>query len=94
MFETPRRGRQARNFTTNAPKILGLKSSSEQIFSRKLPLGVPALDELWNGFDSDADLSMYRTRWISYYDVFCKQFDRNEYLSPLEFNTARIKIGV
>ena len=37
----PRRGRQARNFTTNAPKILDLKSSSEQIFSRKLPLGAP-----------------------------------------------------
>ena len=42
MFENPRRGRQARNFTTNAPKILDLKSSSEQIFSRKLLLGAPA----------------------------------------------------
>ena len=41
MFENTRRGRQARNFTTNAPKILDLKSSSEQIFSRKLPLGAP-----------------------------------------------------
>ena len=41
MFGNPRRGRQARNFTTNAPKILDLKSSSEQIFSRKLPLGAP-----------------------------------------------------
>ena len=41
MFENPRRGRQVRNFTTNAPKILDLKSSSEQIFSRKLPLGAP-----------------------------------------------------
>ena len=41
MFENPRRGRQARNFTTNAPKILDLKSSSEQIFSRKFPLGAP-----------------------------------------------------
>ena len=41
MFENPRRGRQARNFTTKAPKILVLKSSSEQIFSRKLPLGAP-----------------------------------------------------
>ena len=28
-----RRSRQARNFTTNVPKILDLKSSSEQIFS-------------------------------------------------------------
>ena len=33
MFENPRRGRQARNFTTNVPKILDLKLSSEQIFS-------------------------------------------------------------
>ena len=31
-----------RNFTTNVPKILDLKSSSEQIFSRKLSLGAPA----------------------------------------------------
>ena len=41
MFENPRTGRQARNFTKNAPKILDLKSSSEQIFSRKLSLGAP-----------------------------------------------------
>ena len=41
MFENLRRGRQARNFTTNVPKILVLKSSSEQIFFRKLPLGAP-----------------------------------------------------
>ena len=32
MFENPWRGRQARNFTTNIPKILDRKSSSEQIF--------------------------------------------------------------
>ena len=43
MFENPRRGREARNFTTNVPKILVLKSSSEQIFSRKLPLGAPGV---------------------------------------------------
>ena len=43
MFENPRGGRQARNFRTNAPKILDLKSSSEQIFSRKLPLGAPVI---------------------------------------------------
>ena len=41
MFENTRRGRQARNFTTNAPKILDLKSFSEQIFSKKLTLGAP-----------------------------------------------------
>ena len=45
MFENPRSGRQARNFTTNVPKILVLKSSSEQIFSRKLPLGAPEKGE-------------------------------------------------
>ena len=33
-FENPRRGRQARNLTTNVPKIQELKSSSEQIFSK------------------------------------------------------------
>ena len=47
MFENPRRGRQARNFTTNAPKILVLKSSSEQIISRKLPLGAPDIVTLF-----------------------------------------------
>ena len=51
MFENPSRGRQARNFTTNVPKILDLKSSFEQIFSRKLSLGAPVnttvvLDEI------------------------------------------------
>ena len=44
MFENPRRGKQARNFTTNVPKILDLKSSSEQMFSRKLSLGAPDVD--------------------------------------------------
>ena len=34
IFENPRRDRQAINFTTNVPKILDLKSSSEQIFSK------------------------------------------------------------
>ena len=33
LLENPRRGRQARNFTTNVAKILDLKSSSEEIFS-------------------------------------------------------------
>ena len=47
MFENPRRGRQARNFTTNVPKILDLRSSSEQIFSRKLSLGAPEETVHW-----------------------------------------------
>ena len=50
MSENPRRGRQARNFTTNVPKILDLKSSSEQIFFRKLSLGAP--DKMIPAFDS------------------------------------------
>ena len=40
MFENPRRGRQARNFTRNVPEILDLKSSSEQIFP-KTDVGCP-----------------------------------------------------
>ena len=40
-FENPRRGRQARNFSEKDPKILDLKSSSEQIIFRKLSLGAP-----------------------------------------------------
>ena len=43
MSENPRRGRQVRNFTTNVLKILDLKSSSEQIFFRKLSLGAPVI---------------------------------------------------
>ena len=34
VFENPRRGRQARNFTTTVSKILDIKSLSEQIFSK------------------------------------------------------------
>ena len=45
MFENPRRGRQARNFTENDPKILDLKSSSKQIIFRKLSLGAPVLSK-------------------------------------------------
>ena len=41
MFKNPRRGRQARNFAENVPKILDLKSSTEQIIFRKLSLGAP-----------------------------------------------------
>ena len=48
MFENSRRGRQARNFTINVSKILVLKSSSEHMFSRKLPLGAPDLDAYIN----------------------------------------------
>ena len=47
MFENPRRGRQVSDVTTNVPKILDLKSSSEQIFFRKLSLGAPVRYRIW-----------------------------------------------
>ena len=50
MFENPRRGRQARNFTINVPKILDLQSFSEQIFSenwRWVPLVILYKDEIF-----------------------------------------------
>ena len=52
MFENPRRGRQARNFTTNVSKILDLKSFSEQIFSKScrwVPLNLqqPSHSNYW-----------------------------------------------
>ena len=48
MFENPSKGMQANNVTTNVPKILVLKSSSEQIFSencRWVPLHVVQYDD-------------------------------------------------
>ena len=53
MFENPRRGRQARNFTTTVPKILDLKSSSD-IF-RTLTFGAP--DDITPGIREKARLS-------------------------------------
>ena len=66
MFENPRRGRQARNFTTNAPKTLDLKSSSEQIFSRKMPLGAPVtcIDANNNTFNVSY-VTRTNTKWIA-----------------------------
>ena len=52
--KSPRRGRQARNFTTNVPKILDSKSSSEQIFSencRWVPLSYKQIKQGIHLFD-------------------------------------------
>ena len=49
MFENPRRGRQATKFTTNVPKILDLKSSSEQIFSENCRWVPLKEDIIWLG---------------------------------------------
>ena len=62
LFENPRRGMEARNFTTNVLKILDLKSSSEQIFFRKLSLGAPDCQvkiNLWSGGLSSLFVSRY-----------------------------------
>ena len=61
MFENPRRGRQARNFSENDPKILDLKSSSEQIIFRKLSLGAPDKPIVHSGFNSAAKIIYHRT---------------------------------
>ena len=47
MFENPRRGRQARNFITNVPKILDLKSSSANRYFWKIDIGCPWLPALY-----------------------------------------------
>ena len=52
MFENPRRGRQARSFTKNVPKILDLKSSFEQIFSENCRW-VPLIEALYNSHLGD-----------------------------------------
>ena len=67
MFENPRSGRQARNFTTNVPKILFLKSSSEQIFSRKLPLGTPGVSL---NLSTDCGYVFYSRQLLSVYGDF------------------------
>ena len=66
MFENPRRGRQASNFTTNVPKTLDLKSSSEQIFFRKLSLGAPATTQvvICCGSKNSSKLSLSRFQHI------------------------------
>ena len=74
MFENTRRGRQARNFTTNVLKIVDLKSSSEQIIFQKLTLGAPdvreskpVLDSGFHAVDSGfqlLDSSLFSRTWI------------------------------
>ena len=65
--------------------------------SRSFPLawpGISPLERVWNGFDSDAELFMHRTKRMNYYNVFCKQFDRDEHFSPFGLSSVAIKIGV
>ena len=60
MFENPGRGRQARNFKTNVPKILDPKSSSEQIFQK---IDVGCLLACW-GLFLDVLNSFYKERYM------------------------------
>ena len=61
LVENRRRGRQARNFTTNVPKTLDLKSSSEQIFSENWRL-VPLFIERY--YDTKRDIVSYNYRIV------------------------------
>ena len=76
MFENLRRGRQARNFTTNVPKILDLKLSSEQIFFRKLSLGAPEKhahvlgDKQWDYDNTIAELARAELLSPVYEDLY------------------------
>ena len=56
--------------------------------------GISLLERVWNGFDSDAELFVYRTQSMNFYNVFSKQFDRDEHFSPFELSSVAIKIGV
>ena len=47
--------------------------------SRLAQLGISTLD-------IDAEFFMYRVKCKSYYNVFSKEFDQNEYFSPFEFS--------
>ena len=64
-FVNPRRGREARNLTTNVPKILDLKSSSEQIFCKNcrwVPMTqVPNMVRLF-----EKKLTAVWTQWYHY----------------------------
>ena len=67
MFENLRRGRQARNFTENDPKILDLKSSSEQIIFRNcrwVPLFDIILNRLLVDMSRDNHIMMASFRYI------------------------------
>ena len=47
MFENPRRGRQAINFTTNVPKILDLKYAPGKFFAeRDFPIQITYTDQV------------------------------------------------
>ena len=78
MFENPSRGRQARNFGKNVPKILDLKSSSEQIFSENCRWVPGAPDEAYT-----CVLSLFRRAFTPFHVL----------VSPLGFKCASLELG-
>ena len=103
MFENPRRGRQARNFTTNVLKILDLKSSSEHIFLenwRWVPLITVTLSLknvllFLNGFgiwvSVPKKLSSIRTAWAICLEKIVVRLNSFERLSvPKKINVIRL----
>ena len=74
MFENPSLGgRQARDFTTNVPKILDLISSSEQIFSENCRW-VPLLSDEGQAVDTevlkgDRTQSCFRMAQLNCYEL-------------------------
>ena len=80
MFENPRRGRQASNFTTNVPKILDLKSSSEQIFSqncRWVPLTYEGSVGVWGTWSRGYFASVPKNR-VDRYARDSETFENSE----------------
>ena len=92
MFENHRRGRQARNFTTNAQKILDLKSSSEQIFSRKLQLGAPVYNIIIQSyFEKGCWKKCARLGRVIWYmiNTLCPTLQLSNLLLLLSFSTRK-----
>ena len=78
MFEYPRMGRQARNFTTNVPKILDVKSSSGQIFSENW-CWVP-LNELKAVCRSLTRQKLFSYTYLHAFDHICMEKARYKFL--------------
>ena len=88
MFENPRRGRQAKNFTINAPKILDLQSFFRTDTFRKTDVGCPdcwliyntnvveglsRLDVV-NNTTSPEDIKKKNLILLKTYPLFCESF--------------------
>ena len=91
MLENLRRGRQARNITINVPKILDLKSSSEQIFSKNWRW-VPLI-----AWDSFYDITVccpakFRTALFTLagWDILDKCFDSSQNKLPVRRKVTAI----